>query len=207
VSVAAGVGEWVVATSNAGKVKEFATLLEPLGFTLRALTGLAPVDFPEEGDEYAANAIAKARAVSEGLGRAALADDSGLEVDALGGAPGPLSARYGGPGLDDEGRVRHLLGALVDVPAERRGARFVCVAAAAVPGGPVLVWRGECPGRILSDPRQGEGGFGYDPVFVPEGHERSMAELGAAQKDEISHRGRAFRGLARLLLADDAPIR
>ena len=123
-----------------------------------------------------------------------MADDSGLEVDALGGGPGPRSARYGGPGLDDAGRVARLLAALEGVPVASRGARFYCVAACALPDGRSVTAAGECPGRIATG-RRGRGGFGYDPIFVPAGHGVCMAELEAVEKDAISHRGHAFRAL------------
>jgi XTP/dITP diphosphohydrolase len=122
----------------------------------------------------------------------ALGDDSGLEVDALGGAPGPLSARYGGAGLDDAARSAALLAALEAVPDAERGARFVCVAAVATPRGDVATARGVCEGRLLRAAR-GEGGFGYDPIFAV--GDSTMAELPAAEKDALSHRGRAFRAL------------
>jgi len=150
--------------------------------------------FPEEGDDYAANAIAKAKTVARALGEPAVADDSGLEVDALDGGPGPRSARYGGPGLDDAGRVSKLLEALEGVPPASRGARFYCVAACAWPDGTVVTAAGACPGHIATR-RRGRGGFGYDPIFVPEHYDVSMAELAAHEKDAISHRGRAFRAL------------
>jgi len=185
-------GPVVVATGNAGKVHEIRAILAGRDVALEGLDGHPPVDFPEEGAEYEPNAIEKARVAARGLARWALADDSGLEVDALDGAPGPLSARYGGPDLDDAGRVAHLLAAL-DGVAER-GARFVCIAAAAAPDGRVWSARGECAGHILAAPR-GRGGFGYDPVFEPSGHDRAMAELGADEKNRISHRARAFRAL------------
>lgn len=190
----------VVASGNAGKVREIVALLADLPVEVRSLSGLPPVAFPEEGLDYAANAIAKARAVAEQLGEVALADDSGLEVEALDGRPGPLSARYGGPGLDDAARVARLLEELGDRPAAERRARFVCHAACATPDGRVEDAEGVCPGRILEAPR-GEGGFGYDPVFLPDGHAVSMAELPAAVKDAISHRGRAIRRLLPALRA------
>ena len=186
--------EIVVATSNPGKLLEFRAILGELPLSLRALSAFPEVVLPEEGEEYEANAVAKARAAARDTGRAALGDDSGLEVDALGGAPGPLSARYGGPDLDDAGRVAHLLEALRDVEGPARSARFVCVAALALPEGGVVTARGECPGRILEAPR-GDGGFGYDPVFEVEGRGRSMAELPAADKNRLSHRARALAQL------------
>jgi XTP/dITP diphosphohydrolase len=190
----------VVATGNPGKVVEIRAILGSLrlpaeeAIVLRALGPDEAVAFPEEGLDYAANAIAKARAVAEQLGMPAVADDSGIEVDALQGAPGPLSARYGGEELDDAGRVAKLLSALAGVAPANRGARFVCVSALATPEGEVSTARGECSGRILDAPR-GEGGFGYDPVFAPEGRDESMAQLPEEEKNRISHRGRAFRKL------------
>jgi len=190
----------VVATGNPGKVREIREMLGGLPAEVCSLDGLGPVTFPDEGDEYAPNAAAKALAVAEQLGEIAVADDSGLEVDALDGGPGPLSARYGGPGLDAGGRVAHLLEALAGVPARERGARFVCVAALALPGGACETFRGECEGRILAA-RRGAGGFGYDPVFELPGGERTMAEVPADEKNRISHRGRAFAALRPRIVA------
>jgi XTP/dITP diphosphohydrolase len=186
--------EWVVATANPGKLREIRAILEDAPLALLALDAFPAVRFPPEGDDYAENAMAKARAVASATGRAAVADDSGLEVAGLGGEPGPRSARYGGPGLDDAGRVRALLAAMAGLDAEGRRARFVCVAALATPEGELLTARGECAGRILAAPR-GAGGFGYDPVFEAEGLGRAMAELSEVEKHRISHRGRAFRAL------------
>jgi XTP/dITP diphosphohydrolase len=186
--------ELVLATSNPGKLREFRAILGDLPVAFSALDAFPEVVLPEEGDEYEANAVAKARAVADGAGQPALADDSGLEVAALGGAPGPLSARFGGPDLDDTGRVEKLLAALAASGLEDRSARFVCVVALAFPGGEVITARGECAGRILGAPR-GRSGFGYDPVFEVEGGTRSMAELDAAEKNRISHRARALRSL------------
>jgi XTP/dITP diphosphohydrolase len=180
----------VLATRNAGKAREVASILAELDLRIEPLA--ADVMLPEEGDSYEANAIAKALAAARATGCVALGDDSGLEVDALGGAPGPLSARYGGAGLDDAARSAALLAALEAVPDAERGARFVCVAAVATPRGDVATARGVCEGRLLRAPR-GEGGFGYDPIFAV--GESTMAELPAAQKDALSHRGRAFRAL------------
>ena len=183
----------VVATSNAGKLREIRAILGD-SVVLRDLAGLPPVVFPEEGDDYAANAVAKARAVAEQLGELALADDSGLEVDGLGGAPGPRSARYGGPGLGDAERSARLLEALAGTSGDARRARFVCHVALVGPQIPPLVAVGECRGRILEAPR-GDGGFGYDPVFEVEGLGRAMAELSDAEKNTLSHRARALRAL------------
>lgn len=181
-----------IATGNPGKVREIRALLADVAVELRPFSG--DLEFPEEGDAYEPNAVAKARTLADAWGMPALADDSGLEVDALDGAPGPRSARFGGPGLDDAGRVAHLLEMLREVRRERRTAQFVCVAALAHPDGRVVTRRGVCAGRILTAPR-GVGGFGYDPVFwVPE-RGAAMAELPASEKNRISHRARAFHAL------------
>jgi XTP/dITP diphosphohydrolase len=186
--------ELVVATGNAGKLCEIREILADARVALRSLAEFPEIAMPDEGDDYSANAIAKARAVAAATGRAAIADDSGIEVDALAGRPGPGSARYGGPGLDDAGRVALLLRELAACEPGARGARFVCVAALATPEGAVATARGECAGEILAAPR-GSGGFGYDPVFVPSGERAAMAELPAARKNEISHRAVAFGAL------------
>lgn len=180
-----------LASGNSGKLRELRDLLSDLPVEVDTAGELGTVDYPEEGAEYVPNSIAKARAAAEQLGCSAVADDSGLEVDGLDGAPGALSARYGGPGLDDRGRVQHLLSELARRPSASRRARFVCVASFVSLDGQVHTERGECPGRILLEPR-GEGGFGYDPVFEPDGYSCSMAELSPAQKQAISHRGRAL---------------
>jgi XTP/dITP diphosphohydrolase len=195
----------LVATTNPGKLREIRALLGDLPFDVCSLEGLPAVDFPEEGGDYEANAIGKARAVADQLGVLAVADDSGLEVDALDGHPGVYSARYGGGALDDRGRLKRLLGEMADrardVGRSERTARFVCVAALATPEGRSVARRGECPGAILEAPR-GDAGFGYDPVFVPEGYDEAMAELDAGEKDRISHRGRAFVALRASLLEE-----
>jgi len=190
--------ELVIATSNPGKLLEFRAILGDLPLALRALDAFPEVLLPEEGDDYEKNAVAKAHAACAGSGRAAVADDSGLEVAALDGAPGPRSARFGGPGLDDAGRVAALLEALAARGGAEREARFVCVCALALADGRVFTSRGECAGRILEAPR-GRLGFGYDPIFEVAGTERSMAELAPARKHALSHRGRALAGLAPLL--------
>lgn len=184
----------VLATSNPGKRHEVRALLGELAIELVDLSAFPGVALPSEGDDYERNALGKALAAARATGRLALGDDSGLEVEALGGGPGPRSARYGGPGLDDAGRVAKLLEALAGVPVEKRAARFVCAAALATPEGESVVRRGACAGRILESAR-GAGGFGYDPVFQPDGWPVSMAELPAAEKNRISHRARAFQGL------------
>jgi XTP/dITP diphosphohydrolase len=181
----------VIATTNPGKVSEIEAILGDCGVDLRPLPDEPLVRFPEEGDDYARNAEAKALAAARQLGVPALADDSGLEVDALGGRPGPFSARYGGPGLEDAARVEALLAELSEVPAARRGARFVCVVALADPDGTCVLATGVCEGAILKAPR-GESGVGYDPIFQLEGRSECLAEIGAAEKNRLSHRALAL---------------
>jgi XTP/dITP diphosphohydrolase len=196
--------ELVLATSNPGKLREFRALLEDLSVELRTLDAFPAVRLPEEADDYESNAVDKARAIADGVGRPALADDSGIEVAALDGAPGPRSARFGGADLDDAGRVEKLLADLAASGATDRSARFVCVAALAFPGGEVITARGECPGLILDAPRGGRG-FGYDPIFEVEHGGRSMAELPPAEKNRISHRARALFALRDVIRDRIAP--
>ncbi len=151
-------------------------------------------DVDEPHETYLANAFEKARAVAAALGEPALADDSGIEVDALDGEPGPRSARYAGEGATDVENLRALVRALEDVPHADRTARYRCVAAVAWPDGREVHAQGICEGTLIEEPR-GSGGFGYDPIFVPLGFEVTMAELSPSAKDEISHRGHAFRAL------------
>lgn len=186
--------EVVLASSNPGKLSEIRDILGELPLVIRPLSDFPGAILPNEGDDYEDNAVAKARAAAAFAGRVALADDSGLEVSGLGGAPGPQSARYGGPGLDDAGRVNALLHALRSLAGERRRARFVCIAALATPDGELVTARGECTGHILDAPR-GRSGFGYDPVFQLDGSGRAMAEMPASEKNRISHRARAFTAL------------
>jgi XTP/dITP diphosphohydrolase len=155
-------------------------------------------DVEETGDTYLENASLKARAVAAALDQPALADDSGIEVDALGGAPGPRSARYAGEDATDEQNLTQLLRALKGVPAGGRTARYRCVAVLATPDGGQIHAEAECEGVLIGTPR-GTAGFGYDPIFVPAGWDVTMAELSDEQKDLISHRGRALRALAELL--------
>ena len=154
----------------------------------------------EPHDTYLENALEKARAVAAALGMPAVADDSGIEVDALGGAPGPRSARYAGEDADDGENLRTLLRAVTEVPADERTARYRCVAAIAWPDGREVWAEGVCEGNIDLHLR-GSRGFGYDPAFVPEGQERTMAELSDEEKDRISHRGVAFRALREKVVA------
>lgn len=186
---------FVVASLNRGKCLEIARLLER--HEILSLSDFDPVDFPEEGADYHENARQKALTAARAIGLPCVADDSGLEVACLGGAPGPFSARFGGPGLDDHGRILHLLERLASKPRPWR-ARFVCVAACAFPDGRVELAEGVCEGEILPSPR-GERGFGYDPIFRGVGVEGSMAELEPHKKDQISHRTRALEALDRKL--------
>jgi XTP/dITP diphosphohydrolase len=170
--------------------------------------GLADVpEFPEEpetGATFAENALAKARDAAKASGLPSVADDSGLAVDALNGMPGVLSARWSGRHGDDRANLELLLGQVGDVPDDRRGAAFVCAAALVVPGGDEVVVHGEWTGRLTRAPR-GTNGFGYDPVFVPDGDIRTSAELSPAEKDAQSHRGRALRALLPHLRALASP--
>jgi XTP/dITP diphosphohydrolase len=188
----------VLATRNAGKIEELQRILGPYGVQL---VGLDP-EFepgPETAPDFRGNALAKAREAADHTGLPAVADDSGLAVDALNGMPGILSARWAGRHGDDLANLELLLGQVRDFPAERRTARFVCAAAAVLPDGRELVVEESLEGRIIDGPR-GSNGFGYDPIFVPDGHTQTSAELSSAEKDAISHRGKAFRALAPLLV-------
>ena len=181
----------VLATANRGKLEELAAFLADLPLVVLALVEFPAVTLPPEGDRsYAENALAKARAVTRETGHWALADDSGLEVDALGGAPGVVSARYGGEGLDDASRCRALLAAIAHVPAAQRTARFRSVIALCRPGASATV-DGVVEGQLLTVPR-GAGGFGYDPLFLYAPLEATFAELPTAVKNAVSHRGVAL---------------
>ena len=186
----------VVGTRNAGKCREMARALEGLPLTVRPLSDFGPVPAAVENAEtFEANAELKAVAYARAVGHWCVADDSGLEVAALGGRPGVYSARWGGADGDDAANNRRLLEELRDVPPERRQARFVCAAAVASPeDGVLLRARGTCEGLILREPR-GRNGFGYDPLFFVPELGRTMAELPADEKLAVSHRGRALRAL------------
>ncbi|BBZ21247.1 RdgB/HAM1 family non-canonical purine NTP pyrophosphatase [Mycolicibacterium gadium] len=184
----------LVATRNRKKLAELHRVLEGAGLselTLLSLDDVAPFDeAPETGATFEENALAKARDAFRATGIASVADDSGLEVAALNGMPGVLSARWSGRHGDDAANTALMLGQLADVPDSRRGAAFVS-ACALVSGVGEVVVRGEWPGAIVREPR-GDGGFGYDPVFLPSGSTRTAAELSPAEKDAASHRGRAL---------------
>jgi XTP/dITP diphosphohydrolase len=161
-------------------------------------------DVEETGETYLDNARLKARAVAASLGQPALADDSGIEVDALGGRPGPRSARFAGEDATDQANLEQLIRAVRGVPAAGRTARYRCVAVLVLPGGGERDAEGTCEGTLVSK-RRGTGGFGYDPIFVPVGWDRTMAQLTDEEKDRISHRGRALRALRALLEAPEVP--
>jgi XTP/dITP diphosphohydrolase len=191
----------VLATANPGKLAELARILADdhadVALASRTEFPEAP-EVAETGATFAENALLKARAVAEFTGLPAVADDSGLCVDALNGMPGVLSARWSGRHGDDEANLRLVLAQVADVPDERRGARFVCAAALVLPGGAEHVVEGAVIGRLIREPR-GKNGFGYDPIFVPDGYHITTAEMAPADKDKISHRGRALRGLAPII--------
>ncbi len=187
----------VVASSNEGKVREIRHVLEPLGWEVvrAADVGREALEVDETGETFLENALIKARAYAEAFDCPALADDSGLEVDALEGAPGVRSARYAGEPTDDAANNAKLLAALDGVPAAERTARFRCVMALVWPDRRVLAADGVCEGRIGYEPR-GTGGFGYDPLFLPDAAPgKTMAELSPDEKSAISHRGAALRAL------------
>jgi XTP/dITP diphosphohydrolase len=184
----------VLASSNPGKLREFSDLLAGKGLDLSRQSDLDIEPPPETGVTFLENALIKARNAARRSGLPAIADDSGLEVDALDGAPGVWSARFAGEGASDEANLEKLLRALTDVPDARRGARYRCVIVyvRAADDPRPLVGEGAWEGRII-DSRRGTGGFGYDPSFVPVGETRTAAEMSAAEKHAVSHRGQAMR--------------
>jgi XTP/dITP diphosphohydrolase len=193
----------LLATRNPYKVQELRRIFADAGVSGVELVSLADnpdaPDVAEIGLTFGENAVLKARTVAAATGLPAIADDSGLSVDVLGGMPGVLSARWAGRHGDDAANLALVLDQLADVPDDRRTARFVCAAALALPDGTVIVEEGVVLGRLVREAR-GTNGFGYDPIFVPDGETRTTAELPSAEKDAISHRGRAFRALAPHLL-------
>jgi XTP/dITP diphosphohydrolase len=195
------VPELIVATTNAGKAIEVAELLAGVGVRLRSLTEFPHVEAVEEtGATFAENATIKATFYGRLFGEMTLADDSGLEVDALGGAPGVHSARYAGEGAGDAQRVARLLDELAQSGAQDRRARFICVAAIyETASGELRLFRGVCEGRIAAEPC-GANGFGYDPIFIPDGYDVTFAQLPSSMKQRISHRARALAGAKAHLL-------
>ena len=189
----------VLATRNKHKVEELAEILGAAGLDVELvpLPDNAP-DVVEDGLTFAENALKKARSAAAATALPSIADDSGLCVDALNGMPGVFSARWAGTGHDDAANLALVLDQVADVPDESRGAHFTCAAAVALPSGEERVVEGRVDGVLIRTPR-GTGGFGYDPVFVPHGHERTTAEMSNEEKNAISHRGEAFRALAPVL--------
>ena len=182
----------LIGSANRNKARELATLLEGLPWNVVSLSEFPDMQAPDEtGTTFAENAILKARYYGDALQVACIADDSGLMVDALDGAPGVFSARYAGQDADDSANNKKLIEALEDTPWHERSARFVCCAAFYVPGEEPHIEEGEVPGHIAVSPF-GENGFGYDPLFVPDGFDMTFAEMSVTEKHEISHRGRAF---------------
>jgi XTP/dITP diphosphohydrolase len=192
----------VLATANRAKAREMAALLAGIPFRIVNLSDFPGVSLPPEGEtSYAENALGKARAVASATGELALADDSGIEVDALGGGPGVLSARYGGPGLTDPERCEVMLREMASVPREKRTARFRCLIAVVCPRRDrETTVEGVVEGVLLESPR-GTGGFGYDPLFFYPPLGRGFAELSAEEKNRVSHRAQACRRAREWLLA------
>jgi ribonuclease PH len=191
--------EIVVASTNKHKIKEIATIMQPYGYQVKSLLDYPEIpDVKETGATFEENAILKATTIAKFLNQPVLADDSGIEVDALNGMPGVLSARWAGSQKDDQANLNLLLSQLTDVPAERRTARYVCVAAYADPAGSIKTARGEWEGAVGLAPK-GTNGFGYDPIFVLPVQGKSVAELSSAEKDQQSHRLIAFTQLAKTL--------
>ncbi len=189
----------VLATNNLNKAVEIKELLEDLDIAVLSLQDYPGIEMPEEDrPDFAGNATKKAEAVSAATGLPAMADDSGLEVDALGGRPGVYSARYAGEGSSDRENNELLLKELAGVPLEKRTARFRCAVAVAVPGKQTAVVEGTCPGRIAEKPL-GESGFGYDPVFIYEPEGLTFAQMPPGAKNRVSHRGKALARARELL--------
>ena len=183
----------IIATKNKGKAKEFERMLSPHGFEILTLLDLP--DFPdieETGETFEENAVLKAEEAAAMLNEIVIADDSGLIVDALDGRPGVYSARYAGEAKDDDANIDKVLSELSGVPSEERTARFFCVLAIAGPNLETRTYSGACEGRIIEE-RQGDNGFGYDPVFFIDDKDKTMAELTSEEKSAISHRGNALR--------------
>ena len=196
----------LLATRNTKKLAELQRILDAaLGSRAISLIGLADVaaygEVPESGLTFVDNALLKAREGAKHNGLPTVADDSGLAVDALNGMPGVFSARWSGRSGDDRANLELVLAQISDVDDASRGAAFICVAALVLPNGPEFTVVGDMRGRLIRAPR-GSGGFGYDPIFVADGGSRTNAELSPAEKDAISHRGKAFRALAEIIVTE-----
>ncbi len=193
--------ELVIATRNTGKLEEYAALLADYKFQLLSLDDVGiSLGVEETGATFAENAALKAKQYADASGKLTLADDSGLEVDALGGAPGVYSARYGGKGLSDSQRYRKLLAELKDVPLMDRTARFRCVIAIAKPGQTPVTADGTLEGHIAFESK-GSFGFGYDPIFHVDGYRMTLAQIDPTRKNRISHRAKAMQAALPMLLA------
>ncbi len=186
----------VIATNNRHKLEEIGQMLVDYDMEVLSMkdVGLEGLEIVEDGNSFEENALIKARTVMERTGMLSIADDSGLEVEAIGNQPGIYSARFAGEEANDEANNQKLLSLLKDVPQEKRSARFVCAIAAVFPNGEILTLRGECPGQIGYAP-QGAAGFGYDPLFIVPQLNKTFAELGAEAKNKISHRSVALEKL------------
>jgi len=200
--LSANLNRLVIATRNRGKASEIKTILGDLPLLLVSLNDFDVDEAEENKDSFVGNAISKARYYANSTNQYVLADDSGLEVAALGGAPGVLSARYAGAEASDQERRVKLLGELASISPVDRSARFVCAVVIAKPNQELLtVTEGFCDGSICESPR-GESGFGYDPIFVPEGYAQTFAELPEEVKNQISHRGKALQAMRDFLLSN-----
>ena len=190
----------IAASSNAHKIKEIQSIMSKFGVKVvsRKEAGVPEFEIEEDGETFEENSLKKAEAIMKATGKLTVADDSGLMVDYLGGAPGVYSARFAGEECDDEKNNEKLLKHLEGLPAEDRKAKFVSVITLMFPDGNTIVARGECPGRRIETPT-GENGFGYDPLFVPDGLSKTFAQLSDKEKNSISHRARALEKLEEIL--------
>lgn len=190
----------IAASSNAHKIKEIQSIMSKFGVKVvsRKEAGVPEFEIEEDGETFEENSLKKAEAIMKATGKLTVADDSGLMVDYLGGAPGVYSARFAGEECDDEKNNEKLLKHLEGLSAEDRKAKFVSVITLMFPDGNTIVARGECPGRIIETPT-GENGFGYDPLFVPDGLSKTFAQLSDEEKNSISHRARALEKLEEIL--------
>ena len=199
-------GRIAAATDNRHKITEIMSIMKSFGLDIipKSETAAAGLEVEETGTTFEEKSRLKAEAVMRATGMTAVADDSGLVVDALGGAPGVYSARFSGEGATDEKNNQKLLALMENVPDENRQAKFVSVITLAGPDGQIITARGECPGRIGRTP-EGDNGFGYDPLFIPDGYSVTYAQLSAEEKNKISHRAKALEALRRRLLSGTHP--
>lgn len=189
----------ILASKNQHKALEIKAILgSDYNVITQTEAGAGDIDVIEDGNTFEENAIKKAETILSATGKPVIADDSGLCVDYLDGAPGIYTARFAGENATDDENIDKLLSELNNVPLDKRTARFVCVIAFATPEGETLTFRGECNGKIGFE-RQGENGFGYDPIFIPDGYDCSIAEVSSAVKNSISHRGNALKAFASFL--------